>query len=60
MNYDRNGVLVTTSQAKPALRKCTRVVTVDSRDRDPTKFVRVAGEAEPLEAFIGGAGGFRR
>ena len=43
MNYDRNGVLVTTSQAKPALRKCTRVVTVDSRDRDPTKFVRVAG-----------------
>ena len=43
MNYDRNGVLVTTSQAKPALRKCTRVVTVDSRDRDPTKFVRVSG-----------------
>jgi hypothetical protein len=43
MNYDRNGVLVTTSQAKPALRKCTRVVTIDSRDRDPTKFVRVPG-----------------
>ena len=43
MNYDRNGVLVSTSQARPALRKCTRVVTIDSRDRDPTKFVRVSG-----------------
>lgn len=43
MNYDRNGVLVSTSQARPALRKCTRVVTVDSRDRDLTKFVRVSG-----------------
>jgi hypothetical protein len=43
MNYDRNGVLVSTSQARPALRKCTRVVTIDSRDRDPTKFIRVSG-----------------
>ena len=43
MNYDRNGVLVSTSQARPALRKCTRIVTIDSRDRDPTKFVRVVG-----------------
>jgi len=43
MNYDRNGVLVTTSRAKPVLRKCYRVVTVDSRDRDPTKYVRQVG-----------------
>lgn len=34
---------MSTSQARPALRKCTRVVTVDSRDRDPTKFIRVSG-----------------
>jgi hypothetical protein len=43
MNYDRNGVLVSTSQARPALRKCTRVVTIDSRDRDTAKFIRVNG-----------------
>jgi hypothetical protein len=43
MNYDRNGVLVSTSQARPALRKCTRVVTIDSRDRDTAKFIRVSG-----------------
>ena len=43
MNYDRNGVLATTSRARPVLRKCYRVVTVDSRDRDPTKYVRQVG-----------------
>ena len=43
MNYDRNGVLVTTSRPKPVLRKCYRVITIDSRDRDPTKFVRQVG-----------------
>lgn len=43
MNYDRNGVLVSTSQARPSLRKCTRVVTIDSRDRDTGKFMRVVG-----------------
>ena len=45
MNFDRNGVLVTTSRPKPVLRKCYRVVTVDSRDRDPTKYVRTNGGA---------------
>jgi len=45
MNFDRNGVLVTTSRPKPVLRKCYRVVTVDSRDRDPSKFVRTNGGA---------------
>ena len=45
MNYDRNGVLATQSRAKPVLRKCYRTVTIDSRDRDPTKFVKVNGGA---------------
>ena len=45
MNYDRNGVLVTTSRPRPTLRKCTRVVTVDSRDRDIAKYVQVVGGA---------------
>jgi hypothetical protein len=45
MNYDRNGVLATQSRPKPVLRKCYRVVTVDSRDRDPTKYVKVNGGA---------------
>lgn len=45
MNYDRNGVFVSTSTPKPALRKCFRTLTVDSRDRDPTKFVKVVGGA---------------
>ena len=45
MNYDRNGVLATQSRPKPVLRKCYRVVTVDSRDRDPKKYVMVNGGA---------------
>jgi len=45
MNYDRNGVLVTTSRPRPTLRKCTRVVTIDSRDRDIAKYVQVVGGA---------------
>ena len=45
MNYDRNGVFVSTSTPKPALRKCFRTLTVDSRDRDLTKFVKVVGGA---------------
>jgi hypothetical protein len=43
MNFDRNGVLVTTSRPRPILKKSYRIVTVDSRDRDPTKYVRVNG-----------------
>jgi len=45
MNYDRNGVLATQSRPKPVLRKCYRVITVDSRDRDTTKYVKVNGGA---------------
>lgn len=45
MNYDRNGVLVKTTQAGPTLRKVKRVLLIDSRDRDPTKYVKVVGGA---------------
>jgi len=41
MNYDRNGVLVRTSQPVRELRTVKRTVLVDSRDRDPTKYVKV-------------------
>ena len=46
MNYDRNGVLVRTSQPVKELRTVKRTILVDSRDRDPTKYVKVnAGAA---------------
>jgi hypothetical protein len=43
--FDRNGVLVAPSAATPQLRTVKKVLTIDSRDRDPTKFVRVNGGA---------------
>ena len=45
MQYDRNGVLVRNTQPVRQLNKVTKVFTVDSRDRDPTKFVKVNGGA---------------
>jgi hypothetical protein len=45
MQYDRNGVLVQTSQATAQLRTVKKVLTIDSRDRDPTKYVKVNGGA---------------
>jgi hypothetical protein len=46
MNYDRNGTLVRTSQPVKELRTVKRTILVDSRDRDPTKYVKVnAGAA---------------
>jgi hypothetical protein len=46
MNYDRNGVLVRTTQPVRELRTIKRTILVDSRDRDPTKYVKVnAGAA---------------
>jgi len=45
MQYDRNGVLVQTSQAAAQLRTVKKVLTIDSRDRDPTKYVKVNGGA---------------
>lgn len=43
MNFDRNGVLVRTTQPVKELRTVKRVLTIDSRDRDPTKYVKVNG-----------------
>lgn len=45
MQYDRNGTMVRTTQPVRSLKKLVRVVTIDSRDRDPTKYVRVNGGA---------------
>ena len=41
MNYDRNGVLVRTSQPVRELRTLKKTILIDSRDRDPTKYVKV-------------------
>ena len=41
MNFDRNGVLVRTSQPVRELRTVKKTILVDSRDRDPTKYVKV-------------------
>lgn len=45
MQFDRNGVLVRQSQPVKELRTAKKVITIDSRDRDPTKFVKVNGGA---------------
>jgi hypothetical protein len=40
MNYDRNGTLVRTSQPVRELRTVKKTILIDSRDRDPTKYVK--------------------
>lgn len=45
MQYDRNGVHVRNTQPVRQIRKATRQVTVDSRDRDVTKYQMVVGGA---------------
>ena len=45
MNFDRNGVQVRTTQPVRSIKKVTRVLTIDSRDRDPTKYVKMNGGA---------------
>jgi hypothetical protein len=45
MQYDRNGVLVRTTQPVRELRTIKRTLLVDSRDRDPTKYVSVVSGA---------------
>jgi len=50
MQFDRNGVLVRTSQPVKELRTVKKVITIDSRDRDPTKFVRVNSGATSSDA----------
>jgi hypothetical protein len=41
MNFDSNGVLTRTTQPVKELRTVKRTILVDSRDRDPTKYVKV-------------------
>jgi hypothetical protein len=50
MQFDRNGVLVRPSQPVKELRTVKKVLTVDSRDRDPTKYVKVNGGAAASDA----------
>jgi hypothetical protein len=50
MQYDRNGVIVRNTQPVRQLNKVTKVITIDSRDRDPTKFVKVNGGAAASDA----------
>jgi hypothetical protein len=45
MQFNRNGVQVRQSQPVRSLKRVTRVVSIDSRDRDPTKYVRVNGNS---------------
>lgn len=45
MQFDRNGVLVRQSQPVRRIRTVKKVITIDSRDRDPTKYVKVNGGA---------------
>jgi hypothetical protein len=55
MNYDRNGVLVRTSQPVRELRTVKKTILIDSRDRDPTKYVKVnagATTADPGDYVV--------
>ena len=45
MNFDRNGTLVRTTQPVRKLQKVKKTLIIDSRDRDPTKYVKVNGGA---------------
>ena len=52
MNYDRNGTLVRTSQPVRELRTVKKTLLIDSRDRDPTKYVKV-NAGPPASAATG-------
>jgi hypothetical protein len=45
MQFDRNGTLVRMSQPVKELRTVKKTLLIDSRDRDPTKYVKVNGGA---------------
>ena len=45
MQFDRNGTLVRNTQPVRELRTVKKILTIDSRDRDPTKFIKVNGGA---------------
>jgi hypothetical protein len=50
MQFDRNGTMVRTTQPVKELRTTKKILTIDSRDRDPTKFVRLNGGASSSDA----------
>ena len=45
MQFDHNGVIVRKSQPVGELRTLKKTIAIDSRDRDPTKYVKVNGGA---------------
>lgn len=50
MQFDRNGVLVRNTQPVKELRTAKKVLTIDSRDRDTAKYVKVNGGAAASDA----------
>jgi hypothetical protein len=50
MNFDSNGVLMRTTQPVRELRTVKKTFLIDSRDRDPTKYVRVNAGAGTSDA----------
>ena len=50
MQFDYRGTIVNKSQPVAVLRKLTKIITIDSADRDPTLFVRVNGGATSSDA----------
>lgn len=48
--YDYNGVLVNKSQPTKVLRKVTKILTIDSNDRDPALYVKTNGGAPVSDA----------
>jgi hypothetical protein len=54
MNFDSNGVLMRTTQPVRELRTVKKTILIDSRDRDPTKYVKAVGG--PGSASVTGFG----
>lgn len=55
MQFDHNGVIVRKSQPVGELRTLKKTIAIDSRDRDPTKYVKVnggAGGSDPGEYAV--------
>lgn len=50
MQFERNGTIVRQSQPVRRLKTMKKVLTIDSRDRDPTKYVQVNGGATSSDA----------
>ena len=50
MQFDRNGTIVRATQPVKELRTVKKTLLIDSRDRDPTKYVKVNGGAAASDA----------